>query len=155
MPADLIRMLKSSNGNIKIKRIPKLDNAMTLSHKKIIENMRLCPYSEFFGETRKNLKTMFPSKSIAVHELTKMIMRWQKFRALSQISERQQEFSSSNNSSRGAQFSANQFPSFKKSGDQGQLLKYPSGGKPAPAGGSQSFGKVDYSPMNKNMNKLV
>jgi hypothetical protein len=44
-----------SGGGIHIKRLPTIAKAKRMSHRKLIEILRLCPLSELFGEMKRKL----------------------------------------------------------------------------------------------------
>lgn len=54
--------IRDSRKKIKIKPIPKLSDVTVMKRYKAIKILRLCPFSDYFGETKATLKAMFPKK---------------------------------------------------------------------------------------------
>ena len=67
----------TSEGSIQIIALPRLETAITMGHKKRIKLLRLCPFSEFFGQSaaRFNERIMNKTRSqIIVCDLIKQHM---------------------------------------------------------------------------------
>ena len=80
--------MKNAKGRLQIRLIPKLHEAASGKRKNVIKILRLCPFSDFYGEDKNTLKQKLFTKGSAQRELCAMVMRWNKSQALSSISEK-------------------------------------------------------------------
>ena len=53
-----LRDKEANDGSIKFCGLPELDSLRFMDHATLIEALRRCPFSEYFGETRVNLNCL-------------------------------------------------------------------------------------------------
>ena len=69
LPRESIQAMKNSKGKIRIKLIPKLHEATTSKRSAAIHILRMCPFSDYFGEDEYSLKLKLTKKLAPNREL--------------------------------------------------------------------------------------
>ena len=68
----MLRGLINERGDIILIPVPKLSEIVGMKHRRLISVLKLCPFSDRFGETSKTLSKETTSKHKARQQLLKM-----------------------------------------------------------------------------------
>ena len=49
MPQENVEVLMMNDGRIRVQDLPNLRAAMSMSHNRLINHLRYCPFSQYFG----------------------------------------------------------------------------------------------------------
>mgnify|MGYP007004902341 CR=1 FL=1 len=68
-----VQRLPRNNGLIKIHKLPMLTQVMNMSFAKLLNILRMCPYSDYFGQPAILIDGTKPNRSQAITLVMKMI----------------------------------------------------------------------------------